>query len=65
MCALPASANLFKVAFTSKSLGALNVQVLLLGSVSISTIPSTVVRALRTEAAHPLQVMPGSFNETV
>ncbi len=65
ICLFPSSANLSKVAFTSKSAGALNEQDFSETSVSISAIPSTLLRALRTEAAQPPHVMPGSFNATV
>lgn len=34
-------------------------------SVLMSSIPSTLVKAVRTELAQPPQVMPGSFKDTV
>jgi hypothetical protein len=60
----PPSTNLFKVASTSRSAGALNEQDLSPVSQLTSVMPSTVAKAFFTEDAQPPQVMPGSLSDT-
>lgn len=65
ICLLPSSANLFNTASTSISAGATNEADCSAILVSRSTMPSTLVNALRTEDSQPPQVMPGSLSDTV